>query len=78
MPVPKHLEEATRRLEDAEREISIVRELPLSLEGLARWLGALTSYAFALSEIHRFTNESIHEKLHHLAAWMRAPPFGQP
>lgn len=75
MPVPKHLEEAAGKVEAAERRIRSVREEPVTLESLQRWLAALTDYVTALSDVHRFTNESIHEKLHEVAgrAGIRLP-----
>lgn len=75
MPVPRHLEEAADRLAAAERRIVVAKELPLSLESLQQWLGALTDYAIASSDIQRFTNESVHEKLHELAGRAGVRPF---
>lgn len=68
MPIPKHLDEAAGRLEGAAVRIERARAEPTSLESLREWLDAVTEYAEALSELHRFTNESVHEKLHELAA----------
>lgn len=75
MAVPKHLEEAVSRLEKAAARVELVREKPASLENHRQWLEALTEFVFALSEIHEYTNESIHEKLHELTArvGLRAP-----
>jgi hypothetical protein len=67
MTLSKHLEEAAARLKDATWRIDQAREAPLSLESLRDWLLALTDYSMALSDIQRFNNESIHEKLHELA-----------
>lgn len=68
MAVPKHLEEAVDRLEAAASRIDIAQKMPLTLENLKEWMVGLTDYAKALSDIHRYNNESIHEKLHELAA----------
>lgn len=67
MTIPKHLEEAVSRLEDASARIEQARAAPTTLETLRDWLEAVTAYAEALSDVHRFTNESVHEKLHALA-----------
>lgn len=80
MVLPKHLEEAVARLEEASWRIDQAKEKPLTLESLQEWLGALTDYTFALNEIHEFNNESIHEKLHLLAGHVglkRFPSAGQ-
>lgn len=75
MPVPRHLEEAADRLAAAERRIRIAKELAPSLKSLQEWLDALTDYAIASSDIQRFTNESVHEKLHELAGRTGIGPF---
>lgn len=67
MALPKQLEEAAARLEEATWRIDQARDKPLSLESLQEWLNALTDFALAQSEIHQLNNESIHEKLHELA-----------
>lgn len=67
MSLPKHLEEAAREMEEASFRIDEVRAKPLTLEGLRDWLAALTDYSVAMSDLQRFNNESIHEKLHALA-----------
>jgi hypothetical protein len=67
MTLPKQLEEAAARLEEATWRIDQARNKPLSLESLHEWLNALTDFSFAQSEIHQLNNESIHEKLHELA-----------
>lgn len=80
MTLPKHLEEAAARLEEASWRIDQAREKPLTLESLQEWLTALTDYAYALNEIHNFNNESVHEKLHLLAGRVglkKFPPAGQ-
>ncbi len=68
MAVPKLLEEAVTRLKAASFRIEEAREKPVTLESQQEWLGALTDYSYALSEIQEYNNESIHEKLHELAA----------
>lgn len=80
MTLPKHLGEATARLEEAAWRIGQAREKSLTLETLREWLGALTDYTIALNEIHIYNNESIHEKLHLLAGRVglkQFPPSGQ-
>ncbi len=67
MALPKQLEEAATRLEEATWRIDQARNKPLSLESLQEWLKALTDFSLAQSEIHQLNNESIHEKLHELA-----------
>jgi hypothetical protein len=67
MTLPRHLEEAAARLKEASWKIDQAREKPLTLESLKEWLGALTDYSIAATEIHEFNNESIHEKLHEVA-----------
>lgn len=71
MTVPKHLEEAAHRLEDASERVELARVGPQTDENLRGWLDALTDYVQALAEIHEYTNESIHEKLHELARRLR-------
>ena len=68
MAVPKHLEEAVGRLKDASSQIDVMREKPVTLDSVKKWLVALTDYSKALSDIQEYNNESIHEKLHELAA----------
>ncbi|TAK09921.1 MAG: hypothetical protein EPO39_01145 [Candidatus Manganitrophaceae bacterium] len=67
MALPKQLEAAAARLEEATWRIDQARNKPLSLESLHEWLNALTDFSLAQSEIHQLNNESIHEKLHELA-----------
>jgi len=68
MAVSKHLDEAAARLKDASTRIEAARMKPLTLENVGQWLAALTDFTAALSDIQAFNNESIHEKLHELAA----------
>jgi hypothetical protein len=75
MTLPKHLEEAAARLEEASWRIDQARKKPFSLESQQEWLNALTDYSFALSEIQQLTNESVHEKLHELAGRVRLKQF---
>ncbi len=63
----KHLDQSVARLEEASARIETAREEPLSMASVQTWLEALTDFAAALSEIQRFSNESVHEKLHELA-----------
>lgn len=66
MSLPKHLEEAAERLEQARFEIDARAQVP-TLATVQQWLAALTDYCQALSDIQRLNNESIHEKLHAIA-----------
>lgn len=68
MTVSRHLEEAGQRLKEARQRIDQVREGPVTCENQKIWLEALTVYCQALSDIQAYNNESIHEKLHELAA----------
>jgi hypothetical protein len=63
MSLPRHLEEAADRLEQARFRIEGARAALPTLASLQAWLGTLTDYCEALSDIQRLTNESIHEKL---------------
>jgi hypothetical protein len=67
MSLPRHLEEAADRLERARFAIEEARAAIPTLASLQAWLGALTDYCEASSDIQRLTNESIHEKLHAIA-----------
>ncbi|MFZ5876711.1 MAG: hypothetical protein ACOYXU_09910 [Nitrospirota bacterium] len=66
MPIPGHLEEAAARLSEASWRIDQAKAKPFNAETEREWLSALTDYSLALSDIQRFNNESIHEKLHAL------------
>jgi hypothetical protein len=66
MAVPKHLDEATAQLKDAALRIEVARTREPTLESAHEWLGALTDFAMALSDIQSFNNESVHEKLHEI------------
>jgi hypothetical protein len=67
MSLPRHLEEAAERQEQAQFQIRDARAALPTLASLQSWLGALTEYCEAASDIQRLTNESIHEKLHAIA-----------
>ncbi len=67
MSLARHLEEAAARLDNASTRIRAVREQPPSLESLRDWLAALTDYVRAATDIHAYTNESVHEKLREIA-----------
>src|ERR1044071_134301 len=64
MALPKHVDDAADRLHEAFARIEAARAAPTSTESLREWLTALTDYAQALMDLHEFTNESVHEKLH--------------
>ncbi len=68
MSVPKHLDESVAQLREASARMDAARQQSLSLESLREWLQALTDFTSALSDIQSFNNESVHEKLHDLAA----------
>jgi hypothetical protein len=66
VPVPRLLDEAASRMEAASRRIEEARGGRASEE--REWLEALTEFVLALADVQRFSNESVHEKLHELAA----------
>jgi hypothetical protein len=66
MAVPAHLEAAAARLSEASWRIDRAKDKPFTSESQREWLAALTDFSLALSDIQRFNNESIHEKLHDL------------
>ena len=68
MAVPKHLEDAAARMKEAEARIEQARTKPLTLQSQREWLAALTDHCVALAEIQAYNSESVHEKLHELAA----------
>ena len=68
MTLPKHLEDAVKKLEEASNRIDKAKDKPVTLESLQEWLLALTYYSRATSEIHQLNNESLHEKVHELAS----------
>jgi len=81
MAIPKHLDEAVARLNEASAHIDEARAKPLTLESLREWLVGLTNYAVAISDIQTFNNESVHEKLHELAGHVglkKFPPVSPP
>lgn len=78
MPVPKLLEEAVARLKEASARIDVAREKPPTLESLQEWLAGLTDFSHALSEIQEYNNESVHEKLHEIAARLGLRRFPTP
>ena len=67
MTIPKQLDDAASRLTDATWRIDEAKRKSLSLQTQNEWLQALTDYTFALSDVQKANNESIHEKLHALA-----------
>jgi hypothetical protein len=75
MALPKHLDDAADRLHEAFARIEEARAKPASPESLHEWLAALTDYAQALTDLHEFSNESVHEKLHVLAGMLKLQTF---
>ena len=75
MALPKHLDDAADRLHEAFARIEEARAKPTSPESLHEWLAALTDYAQALTDLHEFSNESVHEKLHLLAGLLKLKSF---
>lgn len=75
MALPKHLDDAADRLHEAFARIEDARARPASPESLHEWLSALTDYAQALTDLHEFSNESVHEKLHALAGLLKLRSF---
>lgn len=68
MALPKHLDEAVAKLKAASFKIEQARAKPATLDNQQAWLVALTDFSMALSDIQEYNNESIHEKLHEIAA----------
>lgn len=75
MSLPEHLTEAVGRLKEASVRIEQARGKPVTLENQQEWLAALTDFSTALSDIHEFNNESIHEKLHEIAGRLGLKQF---
>ncbi|OJT27544.1 hypothetical protein BO221_06145 [Archangium sp. Cb G35] len=75
MALPKHLDDAADRLHEAFARIEDARAKPTSQESLREWLSALTDYAQALMDLHEFSNESVHEKLHLLSGLLKLQSF---
>jgi hypothetical protein len=77
MSLGKLLEEAVDRLKDAESRIGEARTRAASVEDLRKWLDALSDFSAALSDIQRYANESVHEKLHELAQHVGLKKFSR-
>ncbi|AKJ06872.1 hypothetical protein ATI61_105162 [Archangium gephyra] len=75
MALPKHLDDAADRLHEAFARIEDARARPTSPESLREWLNALTDYSQALMDLHEFSNESVHEKLHMLSGLLKLQSF---
>lgn len=73
MPVPRLLAEAASRMEAASRRIEEARGGRANTE--REWLEALTDLVLATADVQRFSNESVHEKLHELAARIGVKKF---
>ncbi len=67
MSLARHLEEATVRMEHASARMDAARRRAATVESLRDWLSALTDYVLAATDVHSYTNESVHEKLHEMA-----------
>lgn len=78
MTIPKHLDEAAGSLRDAAARIQRARTRPVTLESVRDWLEALSYFTQALSDVHSFTNESVHEKLHDIAGRVGLREFPPP
>lgn len=70
MPVPIHMEEAVEKLTEARRRIEAAQMQPDEMAVHRQWLLALTDYVQSLTELHEYTNESIHEKLQKLFSYL--------
>jgi hypothetical protein len=68
MAIPRHLDEAAARLREAKLRIEVARSKTFTSETSKEWLSALTDFALAAADVQSFSNESVHEKLHELAA----------
>ena len=75
MALPRLVDQAGARLEDAARRLAECRAASPSSENQKQWMIALTDYVLALTELHQFTNESVHEKLHQLAGFSGLKTF---
>jgi len=75
MPVPKLLDEAASRMQEAAQRIDQARSGRTSAKRQREWLEALTDFALALADVQRFSSESIHEKLHELAGHVGLKKF---
>ena len=75
MPVPRLLDEAASRMETASRRVEEARARRASAKREREWLEALTDFVVALADVQRFSNESVHEKLHELAARIGVKKF---
>lgn len=78
MTIPKRLEDAASRLEDASWRIDLARKKTVSKESQQEWLSALTDYTLALAVIEQANNESVHEKLHQIAGHVHQEEFRAP
>lgn len=77
MSVPAHLKEATDRLEKASLRIDAAQEKALDIDNIREWLAALTDYVYALTDLHAYTNESVHEKLQALSRHVEPAFYAQ-
>jgi hypothetical protein len=75
MALPRLLEEAASRMQEASLRMERAREKRATVKSNQDWLVALTDYAIALGDVQRFANESVHEKLHELAGHVGLKSF---
>lgn len=74
MSLPKQVEEAVARLEEASWRIEQARAKRPTVQNLCEWLGALTDFVSALSTIHELDREALQEKLDEIAGRLRLEP----
>lgn len=74
MALPKHVEEAVDRLEEASWRIEQARAKRPTMQSLHEWLTALTDFVSAVSTIHELDREAIQEKLDEVAGRLRLEP----
>ena len=62
MALPRLLEEAASRMQEASLRMERAREKRATVKSNQDWLVALTDYAIALGDVQRFANESVHDQ----------------
>jgi hypothetical protein len=66
MSLTEHVEQALTRLEHAERAIRDCREKQATLENVHEWLGHVSDFVLALSEVHELDREALDSGLHQI------------